>query len=212
MVVRPSKRIVAAAALGLGYFGYLPLVLNGVPALGNTLLFPLFLLSLLISAPLVVLVTLGTALEWSQERRDGREVMPTLRHRAEWMAGLSIALLFVLLLCGLLPRALPSGSNLRPFDRASWLAADARSGVSGLPSSRQAMLADALRQLPGRRRAEIEALLGPSSQAAHFQSTGRDLIYRTGPQRDSFMGIDDEWLLIWLDKRGRYQRHAVRND
>lgn len=46
----------------------------------------------------------------------------------------------------------------------------------------------------------------------YFQSTGRDLIYITGPERDSLFGIDSEWLLIWLDENGIYKRHAIVTD
>ena len=46
----------------------------------------------------------------------------------------------------------------------------------------------------------------------YFQSTGRDLIYVTGPERDSVFGLDSEWLLIWLDGQGAYKRHAIVTD
>jgi len=42
--------------------------------------------------------------------------------------------------------------------------------------------------------------------------TGRDLIYVLGPQRDSYFTIDSEWLLIWLDKKGRFARYTIAND
>ncbi|MDD2990459.1 MAG: hypothetical protein PHI64_16080 [Zoogloea sp.] len=61
-------------------------------------------------------------------------------------------------------------------------------------------------------RDEIESMLGPSMDTPYFQSTGRDLIYATGPQRDSVFGLDSEWLLIWLDEQGAYKRHAIVTD
>jgi hypothetical protein len=74
------------------------------------------------------------------------------------------------------------------------------------------MLADVIKQLPGKNRTEIENMLGPSLDSSYFKSTGRNLIYVTGPERDSFIGIDSEWLLIWVDENGIYQRHMVTTD
>ena len=75
------------------------------------------------------------------------------------------------------------------------------------------MLADVVQRLPGRSRAEIESLLGPGLDTFYFKSTGRDLIYVTGPCRDSPVGpIDSEWLLIWLDENGVYERHSIAID
>lgn len=55
-------------------------------------------------------------------------------------------------------------------------------------------------------------MLGTSLDTPYFQSTGRDLIYVTGPERDSLFSIDSEWLLIWVDENGIYKRHAVVTD
>jgi len=78
---------------------------------------------------------------------------------------------------------------------------------------RQKMLADVVKSvLPGRTRVELEQILGPSLETSYFKSSGRDLIYVLGPQRDSYFVIDSEWLLIWLDKDGRIERYAIAND
>jgi hypothetical protein len=75
------------------------------------------------------------------------------------------------------------------------------------------MLADVVKSvLPGGTRAEIEKILGPSLETPYFKSTSRDLIYVLGPQRDSYFTIDSEWLLVWLDKDGRFKRYAIAND
>jgi hypothetical protein len=67
------------------------------------------------------------------------------------------------------------------------------------------------RILPGKSRAEIEALLGPSLDTGYFKGNGRDLIYILGPEGGLF-GIDSEWLLIWLDKAGRYDHSEIARD
>ena len=65
---------------------------------------------------------------------------------------------------------------------------------------------------PRQDRVKIEALLGPSLDTPYFENTGRDLIYILGPERDSFFGIDSEWLLIWLDDSGHFARYGVNID
>jgi hypothetical protein len=84
--------------------------------------------------------------------------------------------------------------------------------VKGDITPRQKMLAQVVAQLPGRNRQELEQMLGPSLETGYFQSSGRDLIYVTGPQRDSFVAIDSEWLLIWLDDMGTFERYAIVSD
>jgi hypothetical protein len=75
------------------------------------------------------------------------------------------------------------------------------------------MLGDLVRNvLPGRTRAEIEALLGTTGPTGYFKELGWDLIYVTGPERSSPYSIDSEWLLIWLDSTGRFQRYEIRTD
>jgi len=64
------------------------------------------------------------------------------------------------------------------------------------------MLVDVVKNiLPGRTRAEIEEILGPSLETSYFKSTGRDLIYGLGPQRDSYFSIDSEWLLTYQTRK-----------
>jgi outer membrane protein assembly factor BamE (lipoprotein component of BamABCDE complex) len=78
---------------------------------------------------------------------------------------------------------------------------------------RQKMLGDVVDNvLPGKTRAEIEAILGSPEETSCFANTGRDLIYSTGPERDTPFSIDSEWLLIWLDDQGRFERYAVYRD
>jgi hypothetical protein len=85
--------------------------------------------------------------------------------------------------------------------------------VAGDITPRQKMLRDVVENLlPGKTRREIEALLGPSSATWYFEDTGRDLIYMTGPERDTPFSIDSEWLLIWLDQNDRFERFAVHRD
>ena len=75
------------------------------------------------------------------------------------------------------------------------------------------MLADVVKNvLPGQARDQIEQALGPSLETAYFSSIGRDLIYYLGSERDVYLGLDSEWLLIWLDDSGHFKRYKIAND
>ena len=61
-------------------------------------------------------------------------------------------------------------------------------------------------------RADIEELLGPSLQTGYFLEDGRDLIYYLGTERSSFLRLDSEWILIWIDGQGRLSRYRLATD
>ena len=108
---------------------------------------------------------------------------------------------------------LPTGSFTLRFDTAGWQESKSAEYVIGDITPRQKMLGDVVSHiLPGRNHTEIEQLLGPSLRTPYFEETGRDLIYVLGPQRNSFIRIDSEWLLVWLDKSGQFQRYAIYTD
>jgi hypothetical protein len=88
----------------------------------------------------------------------------------------------------------------------------ASSARGDTPTARQQMVGEVVqRLLPGKTRGELERLLGPSLDTPYFKTTGRDLIYVLGPER-SFISIDSEWLLIWLDQAGRFRRAEIVTD
>ncbi|MFN4115350.1 MAG: hypothetical protein ACK4F7_02480 [Inhella sp.] len=208
-----ARRRLGLSFLGFGaFFGLLPLGLKALPAIGGSAPFLLVLLAAPIAGFVLAVIGLLTALELGLARRDGDEIPPSSLRRAQIVAGGLLALLICVLLLRWLPAALPTGSDRLRLDAAAWQAPRAIDAKAGQPSPRQAMLADLLPRLAGKSRAELEALLGPSLKSGYFVASGRDLIYFTGPQRDSPFGIDSEWLLIWLDGNGRYQRHAIVND
>jgi len=110
------------------------------------------------------------------------------------------------------PRPLPSGSDQRKFNSAKWQANDLKEWEEHL-SVREQMLKDVVENiLPGKNKTEIEKLLGPSLKTNYFRSVNKDLIYYLGPQRDSFLNIDSEWLLIWLDEKEVFERYKIAND
>src|SRR5262245_29193315 len=207
-----SGRYWIVAAGVMAYFGLL-LVPKSLPAIGGTKAFFVYFLSL----PIALLVLLGVATWGGFGLLLSRLRAQPLkrRHRAYlFIACLGVGwFALVFSLARALPGALPTGSSLKQFDRAVWHDPRSADYAEGDITPRQKMLADVITNiLPGRTRPELEDILGPSLDTFYFASTGRDLIYVLGPQRDSFFAIDSEWLLIWLDKDGRFKRYAIAND
>lgn len=198
--------------IGFGlYFGLL-LVPKAYPGMNATAIGFLLQLSALVVMPSLLILAIWCvgAFSVAKFRRlpvDGRLIFSG----RVALAGISMLATF-LALGAILPRALPSGSYDEPFNREAWLDPFSKPYIPGEATSRQRMLADVIARLPHKSRSELEDILGPSMDTPYFKSTGRDLIYVTGPERDSPFAIDSEWLLIWLDKDGIYQRHAIVTD
>ena len=198
--------------IGFGLYFGLFLIPKVAPGFGASPFAFLLTLSLMLVVPLLMLLALWgtTALVISKLRK--RPIGPRSKaagHTA--IAGLSVFAVF-LALGNVLPSPLPTGSYDKDFDREVWMDAESTDYKAGDITPRQKMLADVVKRLPGENRAELEKMLGPSLDTPYFQSTGRDLIYVTGPERDSLFGIDSEWLLIWVDENGTYKRHAIVTD
>lgn len=105
------------------------------------------------------------------------------------------------------------GSHLLGFAPVLWQDPSSSDYVQGDITPRQKMLGSVVYQLNSKQdRRQLEALLGPSLDTPYFESTGRDLIYILGPERDSFFRIDAEWLLIWLDRSNHFERYAIYTD
>lgn len=108
---------------------------------------------------------------------------------------------------------LPTGSFTMQFDQLLWSDSSSAAHVSGDITPRQKMLGSVVRHIvENGQKQDIIEQLGPSEDDGYFASSGRDLIYCTGPQRDSPMPIDNEWLLIWFDSSGRTARYEVWSD
>ena len=107
----------------------------------------------------------------------------------------------------------PNGSDLKKFDSAIWQNESSTEPDDNLISEREKMLKDLVENvLPGRTKKEIEKFLGKSLETSYFSSINKDLIYYMGPERDSFMNIDSEWLLIWLDESGKFEKCKLIRD
>lgn len=81
----------------------------------------------------------------------------------------------------------------KPFSEEQW---------RNQPETRVEMIDDVIRKrlLIGKTRQQVISLLGEPIDLGngHFSSDKEDMIYYLGPER-GLIGIDSEWLLIWLE-------------
>lgn len=206
-----KRRLLIFTSCFLAYFGLL-LVSKVIPSFDATL----FSFLLILSFPIVLLAQLAlgawsiVAISLSLLRKNPLSSR-SLRVTQACASGL-IALGIFFLAARTLPNALPTGSHSSPFDQAIWLNPSSTDYVKDDITPRQKMLADVISKLPGRSRDELEKMLGASLETDYFESSGRDLIYVLGPERDALFGLDSEWLLIWVDGNGRFQRYVITTD
>ena len=206
------RRWLVMPAVSLVYFSML-LIPNWVPKVAASGLFVFYVLSVFAALAVFALLAAfsGVALLSAAARRQqaGRIVQPM--GKAALASLLSFAVVF--LAARVVGRSLPTGSHLMKFEANVWRDPSSTTFAEGGATPRQKMLGDVVaRILPGRSRSEIEADLGPSLDSPYFRAGGRDLIYILGPERDKFMRIDSEWLLIWVDQSGRFTRYDVVTD
>jgi hypothetical protein len=111
-----------------------------------------------------------------------------------------------------IPRALPTGSDMKSFDPVIWKSESSTGWNEGI-SVREKMLKDVVdKVLQGKSKQEIVNALGASIETDYFSSLDKDLIYYLGPERDGLFTIDSEWLLIWIDEDGQFKRYVIAND
>lgn len=158
---------------------------------------------------IILLVSLGLILRTSAKKQDVAQGQKT----SLWVG---ISLMSFLVAYALTQnnfvRPLPPGSNLLKFDARIWSSESSSGYVPNDFSPRQKMLGDVVRNvIQDKSRNEIEKALGPSLETGYFSSSERDLIYVLGAER-GFFGIDSEWLLIWVDDEGQFERYAIYTD
>ena len=126
---------------------------------------------------------------------------------------ISVTILFLYVCSPFMPTFLPNGSHSQPFDSDLWIADDSilvRDGIT----NRQKMLGDVIDNiLPGRSKNEIIKLLGlfsdSSNHSAPNNSNQPTLIFYLGPARRDTMGIQAEWLKVYLDPSGHFAKYEV---
>lgn len=208
-----SGRGLAAALTALSIYFGLMLVPEWWPGFGGTGVFFLYVLTVPVSLLGLLSLLLWGIIGVIRAMHRGSSV--SRRHRALVVLSLTGFLIFgsAMGLARVIQGALPTGSHLLEFDSGIWQDPRSSEFVQGDITPRQKMLGSVVDRLgPTQDRVKIEALLGPSLDTPYFESTGRDLIYILGPERDSFFPIDSEWLLIWLDDSGHFERYGINTD
>ena len=124
-----------------------------------------------------------------------------------------ITFFFNMLLAVFLKPDLPAGSDLQSFNSKAWKSEQATFPDENGISPRQKMLKDLVTNvLPGKTRADINELLGPSLKIEYFKSEKNDFVYSMGIERDAYLKVDSEWLLIFLNEKGTYRSFRLAND
>jgi hypothetical protein len=110
------------------------------------------------------------------------------------------------------PPSLPRGSYQEEFNSEIWSSKTSKN-LKNKITDREKMLGSVVEELlPGKTRLEIEAMLGASDKETRFVKLKPDLIYSLGPKSNSFIPLDSEWLLIWLDSLGNYKSYKIAID
>ena len=118
---------------------------------------------------------------------------------------ISVTILLGFAMAPYMPKFLPSGSHLQSFDSELWISENSTEMKDGI-NERQKMLGDVVEHiLPGKTRNEIIMLLGLSSDDSNQPA----LLYYLGPARADFFEVEVEWLNIYFDPSGHYERYTV---
>lgn len=182
-----------------------PSLLSEPLAFGLALVFPLVLMML-------ATITVWSLIALISARLRRREPGPRAQGAVRFtLAGL-IPLLIYLLAAPMLPDRLPTGSYLSDFDHTAWLDENSTRYMQGDITSRQKMLADAVSRLPGHNREEVIALLGPPLDTRFLKKNDSDLLYPLGPQRDTFWGMDMEFLRVAFDASDTVTGYEIVTD
>lgn len=160
-----------------------------------------YTLSLLLFLVLIVIFNLYSLIAWVMVKRENKDLNPVV------VIGptISVTILILYVCSPFMPKFLPNGSYLQSFDSDLWIGDDSTVLREGI-TDRQKMLGDVVENiLAGKSRNDIIRLLGLSSD----DSNQPTLLYYLGPARGDFFGVEVEWLEVYLDSSGRYQKYEV---
>ena len=158
-------------------------------------------ISLIVFTVLVVICNVYSLIAWALSKRRSKKL------NAVVVVGpvISLTILVGFLCAPFIPKFLPSGSHLQPFNSELWIADDSTIMRGGI-NDRQKMLGDVVGNvLPGKSRNEIIKLLGLSSD----DSNQPTLLYYLGPARGDSFGVEVEWLEVYLDLSGNFEKYEV---
>ncbi len=157
--------------------------------------------SLILFFALVITFNLYSLIAWIMAKWRNKELSSAI----VFGPTISVTILFLYVCSPYMPKFLPNGSHLQPFDTELWIADDSTVMREGI-NDRQKMLGDVIENvLPGKTRNEIIRLLGLSSD----DSNQPTLLFYLGPARGDSSGIAVEWLKIHLGLNGTFEKYEV---
>jgi hypothetical protein len=187
---------VTSLYLAFGFFRSLWPYQNWFKPVSITYPFSLFLF-----IALIIISSLYSLITWVLAKKRNKDLHPAVAIGP----AISLTILIGFLSAPYMPKFLPSGSHLQPFDSELWIADDSTIMREGI-NDRQKMLGDVVENiLPGKSRNEIIRLLGLSSD----DSNQPTLLFYLGPARGDFFGVEVEWLEVYLDLSGNFEKYEV---
>ena len=157
--------------------------------------------SLILFSALIISSTLYSLIAWGLAKKRNKISNPAIAIGPT----ISLTILIGFLSAPYMPSFLTSGSHLEPFNSELWIADDSTLLHEGI-NDRQKMLGDVVKNiLPGKSRNEIIRLLGLSSDDSNQPA----LRFYLGPARGDFSGITVEWLKVYLDTSGYFEKYEV---
>ena len=171
-----------------------------------------YVLSLYLLLPaLIIIFGLYSLIAWIMAKKKNKDLKPAV------VIGpaISVTILFLYVCSPYMPQFLPNGSHLQPFNSELWIADDSIIVNDGI-TNRQKMLGDAVENvLPGKSRNEIIRHLGLfSNDSGHpliDDLNQPTLVFYLGPARGDFKGVSAEWLRIYLDPSGNFEKYEHYN-
>jgi hypothetical protein len=164
-------------------------------------------LSIFVFSALIVILNIYSLIAWILGKRRNKNlnsaviIGPTI----------SVTILFLYVCSPYLPKFLPNGSYSQPFNSELWIADDSLLVNEGI-TNRQKMLGDVVDNvLPGKTKNEIIRNLGLfSNDSGHpliDDLNQQTLVFYLGPARRDFKGVSAEWLRIYLDPSGHFEKY-----
>ena len=125
--------------------------------------------------------------------------------------GVICLFLTILFACG--KANLPKGSYDLSFNSELWKDESSLVFDDSFITMRQKMLGDLVENhLLGRTNIELVSLLGVPADKMDPDGEGASLSYPTGPQRDSYITIDYEWLIVEFNEKDLAYKYSIRSD
>jgi len=156
---------------------------------------------------LIISFGLYSLIAWIMAKRRNKD----LKSAVVIGPAISITILILYVCTPYMPKFLPNGSHSQPFDSDLWIADDSILVKEGI-TNRQKMLGDVIENvLPGKSKNEIIRNLGLTSDDTNHpvldDLNQPTLVFYFGPARKDFMGVQAEYLKVYLDPSEHFTKY-----